>query len=248
MRRLQQTGKMMDAREGLLEREKEIIRMLRILLDQHLDFIVVGGYAVATYKKRFSVDLDLVIQEEDLEQFEAVYKKEGYTPDYDKEINLLYGEKFKRYTKTIKGFKVSVDFLINGLASRSTDATWSFAYVKKHAATGSLEGTAFPMPERELLIAMKFHAGRLGDMRDIVALLPCDLTKLEQHLMKGDTEKLAKNIKRQETFLKKQQFDDSFKGVFGVKAYHHNDIEEMKKLVSLLLKKLAGAPSFTLPK
>lgn len=228
---------MLDAREGLLEREKEIIRLLRILLDQKLDFIVVGGYAVATYKKRFSIDLDFVIKEEDLEKFEAVYKKEGYTAGYDKDIQLLYGEKFKRYVKTIKGFKVNADFLINGLVSRSTDATWSFEYVKKHAIKGSLEGMNFLMPERELLIAMKFHSGRLGDMRDIVALMPGDLKKLEKHIAIGNIEKLVKNIRKQEDFLKKQQFDDSFKGVFGIKAYSHSDIEGTKRLISGLLNK-----------
>lgn len=237
MLRLKQTGNIMDSREGLLEREKEIMKLLHILLDQKLDFIVVGGYAVATYKKRFSVDLDIVIKEEDLEKFEAIYKKEGYEPAYDKDIQLLYGEKFKRYVKTIKEFKVCVDFLINGLVSRSTDATWSFEYIKKHAVIGSLEGAAFPMPERELLIAMKFHSGRLGDMRDIVALMPADEKKLESHIKIGNIEKLKKSMWRQDNFLKKQQFDDSFKGVFGIKAYNHQDVEETKRLLNSLLRK-----------
>ena len=236
MQRLKQTDKMVDAREGLLEREKEIIRMLHILLDKKLDFIVVGGYAVATYKKRFSVDLDIVLKEEDLEKFEAICKKEGYRPEYDKDIQLLYGEKFKRYAKIIKGFKVSVDFLIDGLVSISTDATWSFEYIKKHAVIGSIEGAEFPMPERELLIAMKFHSGRLGDMRDIVALIPADEKRLDKHIKVGNTEKLMKNMRQQENFLNKQQFDDSFKGVFGVKAYNPKDIEETKKLITSLLK------------
>ncbi len=228
---------MADSREGLLEREKEIMRLLHILLDQKLDFIVVGGYAVATYKKRFSVDLDIAIKEEDLEKFETIYKKEGYKPGYGKEIQLLYGEKFKRYVKTINGFKVNVDFLINGLVSRSTDATWSFEYIKKHAITGSLDGAEFLMPERELLIAMKFHSGRLGDIRDIVALMPADEKKLEKHMKIGNIKKLRSNIKRQENFLKEQQFDDSFKGVFGVKAYNHNDTEQAKKVIASLLNK-----------
>ncbi|MBI1972756.1 hypothetical protein HYS50_01995 [Candidatus Woesearchaeota archaeon] len=228
---------MVDAREGLLEREKEIIRLLHILLDLKLDFIVVGGYAVATYKKRFSVDLDLVIKEEDLQKFEALCLKEGYIAGYDKDIHILYGEKFKRYVKTMKGYKVYIDFLINGLVSRSTDATWGFEYVKKHATKGTVEGVEFPMPERELLIAMKFHAGRLGDMRDIVALMPCDMQKLEKHITKGDRKKLMENMNRQEKFLKKPQFDDSFKGIFGVRVYNHKDVEETVKVMATLQEK-----------
>lgn len=234
---------MANAREGLLEREKEIIRLLYILLDQKLDFIVVGGYAVATYKKRFSVDLDIVIKDENFEKFETICKKEEYKPAYGKDISILYGEKFKRYVKTIKGFKVNIDLLINGLVSRSTDAMWGFEYIKKHATKGSLEGAEFAMPERELLMAMKFHSGRLGDIRDIVALMPGDLKKLEKHIVKGDINKLVKNIKQQENFLKKPQFDDSFKGVFGMHVYNHNDVEETKRLITTLLGKFEKIPT-----
>ena len=68
----------MNAKENLLEREKEIIRLLGLLLDKSLDFIVVGGYAIATYKKRFSVDLDIIVKESDLLKFEKLCKKEKY--------------------------------------------------------------------------------------------------------------------------------------------------------------------------
>ncbi len=60
----------MDSRTGLLEREQEVMKILNLLLDKELEFIVVGGYAISTYKKRFSIDLDVVVKEEDLENFE----------------------------------------------------------------------------------------------------------------------------------------------------------------------------------
>lgn len=66
---------MSNSREGLLERKKEIIRILNMLLEEKLDFIIVGGYAISTYKKRFSVDLDLVIQESDLKNLKKYYLK-----------------------------------------------------------------------------------------------------------------------------------------------------------------------------
>jgi hypothetical protein len=222
---------MVNAREGLLEREKEIIRLLHVLSEEQSDFIVVGGYAIATYKKRFSVDIDLVIKEEDLQKFEKICQKEGYVAAYGKDVHRLYGEKFKRYVKTIKGFKVSIDFLINGLVSRSTDATWSFDYIKAHACKGSVEGVEFAIPERELLIAMKLHSGRLGDIRDIVAIMPCEKNALKKHLIKGNLAKLRSNIERQEKVLHMPQFDDSFKGVFGIQAYNQRAVEETKKLI-----------------
>lgn len=233
MRRLRQIFKM-NSREGLLEREKEIIRLLNIFLDSGLDFVVVGGYAIATYKKRFSVDLDLVIQEKDVGKFEKICEKEKYALGYDKDVPLLYEEKFKRFVKKIKGLEVAVDFLINGLVSRSTDTTWSFDYIKKYSEKRRLEGMEFLIPKKELLMAMKFHSRRLTDIRDVVALMPCDVGKLKKHLLKGDLKKLKEGIKRQERFLQKPQFDDSFKGIFGIHMYKEEDVERTKDVIGKL--------------
>ncbi len=74
-----------DSRRGLLGREQEVMRMLNLLLDQKLDFIVVGGYAISTYKKRFSIDLDIVINENNLKDFEKIFEKEDYVLHYEKE-------------------------------------------------------------------------------------------------------------------------------------------------------------------
>src|SRR3989344_5747506 len=227
-----------DSREGLLEREKEIIRMLDIFLDKNLDFIVVGGYAVSTYKKRFSIDLDLVVKEEDLAEFEKVLEKEGYALNYSKDVILLYGEKFKRFAKRIKALPVSIDLLINGLVSRTTDASWGFDYVKRHSIKRKLDSSEFILPEKELLIAMRFHSGRLSDIRDIVALMPCDKEKLKRHLLKGDNRKLKQAMEIQASFLKKRQFDDSFKGIFGIHVYSEDDVQKAREMIDGLLKGL----------
>ena len=65
----------MDSRAGLLEREQEVMRILNLFLEEKLDFVVVGGYAISTYKKRFSIDLDIVVKEENLDKFEKINKK-----------------------------------------------------------------------------------------------------------------------------------------------------------------------------
>ena len=102
-----------------------------VFKENNLKFIVIGGYAVSTYKKRFSVDLDVVIKEDDLIKFEELLLKEGFTISYEKEIALLYGENFKRFRKKMNDLPVDVDLLINGLVSRTTDATWSFENIDK---------------------------------------------------------------------------------------------------------------------
>lgn len=225
-----------DSREGLLEREREIMRMLNLLLDKKFEFIVVGGYAVSTYKKRFSIDLDIIIKEEYLENFEKLLEREGYFLHYEKQIALVYGENFKRFMKKMKNLPVDIDLLINGLVSRTTSATWGLDYVKRHSAKRRLNNTEFLTPEKELLIAMKFHSGRISDIRDIVALMPCNKEKLKQYLLKGDIKKLKHSMKKQLSFLNKKQFDDSFKGIFGPFSYNEKDVISTKELINSLLK------------
>jgi hypothetical protein len=230
-----------NSRAGLLEREREIIRMLNLFLNEELDFVVVGGYAISTYKKRFSIDLDLVVKEDDLKKFEKILEKEGYVLHYEKSIALLYGENFKRYTKKMSALPVDIDLLINGLVSRTTNATWSLEYIKKHSAKRKLDNMGFLTPERELLIAMKSHSGRLSDIRDIIALMPCNKEKLKQHLLKGNIKNLKQSIEKQLSFLNKPQFDDSFKGIFGPQSYKEEDIQEAKERINEILTEIKDA-------
>ncbi|MEK6825554.1 MAG: DUF6036 family nucleotidyltransferase [Nanoarchaeota archaeon] len=224
-----------SSREGLLEREEEIFRILNMLIQHKMNFIVVGGYAVSTYKKRFSVDLDVIIKEKDTREFETLLEKEGYVFHYEKNISLVYGENFKRYLRSMKNLPVYIDFLINGLVSRTTNAVWSFEHVKENSVTRTLNGLQFLTPKRELLIAMKLHSGRLSDVRDIVALMPCDIKELKKHLIQGDISRLMISIKKQATFLGKLQFDDSFKGIFGIQAYKEEEVEQARVMMEELM-------------
>lgn len=225
-----------DSRAGLLEREQEVMKILALLIDKKLDFIVVGGYAVSSYKKRFSIDLDLVVKEEDLAKFEELLEKEGFSLHYEKKIDLIYGEDFKRFMKKIRNLPVDIDLLINALVSRTTDASWGFDYIKKNSVKRKLNNLEFLTPEKELLIAMKLHAGRLADIRDVVALMPCNKEKLKRHLLKGNIKELKQSMRKQLSFLEKEQFDDSFKGIFGLHVYNEKDVNLARKLVRELLR------------
>jgi hypothetical protein len=227
-----------DSKIGLLEREKEIFRIIELLKESGLKFIVIGGYAISTYKKRFSVDLDIVISGEDLLKFEQLLLKEGYSVIYEKEIAILYAENFKRFRKKMRNLPVDVDLLINGLVSRATDATWGFDIIEKNSQKRKLNDLEFLIPIRELLTSMKVHSGRLSDVRDIVALMPCNKNKLKEFLLRGNISKVKEIIKKQLLFLEKPQFDDSFKGVFGIQAYNLKEVEFAKKLFNHLLKEI----------
>ncbi|MBS3149904.1 hypothetical protein J4455_04415 [Candidatus Woesearchaeota archaeon] len=227
-----------NSREGLLEREKEILRLIELFKENSLRFIVVGGYAVSTYKKRFSIDLDVVILGEDFLKFEKLLFNERYSISYEKEIALLYGENFKRFMKKMNNLPVDVDLLINGLVSRTTDSTWSFENINKNSIKRKLDTIDFLTPIKELLISMKMHSGRLSDTRDIVALMPCDKNKLKEFLLRGNLNNLKNSIRKQVSFLEKPQFDDSFKGIFGIHVYNKKDVESAKKLFNELLEEI----------
>ena len=227
-----------NSREGLLEREKEILRLIELFKENSLRFIVVGGYAVSTYKKRFSIYLDVVILGEDFLKFEKLLFNERYSISYEKEIALLYGENFKRFMKKMNNLPVDVDLLINGLVSRTTDSTWSFENINKNSIKRKLDTIDFLTPIKELLISMKMHSGRLSDTRDIVALMPCDKNKLKEFLLRGNLNNLKNSIRKQVSFLEKPQFDDSFKGIFGIHVYNKKDVESAKKLFNELLEEI----------
>ena len=228
----------MNSKIGLLEREKEVLRLIELFKENNLNFIVIGGYAVSTYKKRFSVDLDVVVKEDDLIKFEGLLLKEGFTISYEKEISLLYGENFKRFRKMMNNLPVDVDLLINGLVSRTTDATWSFESIDKNSQKRKLDNLEFLTPLRELLVSMKMHSGRLSDVRDIIVLMPCNKEKLKEFLLRGNLRNLKASIKKQSLFIEKPQFDDSFKGIFGIQAYNPKEIESARKLFIELLKEI----------
>lgn len=59
-----------------VKRENEILRVIRSFADGNLEFVVVGGYAVSSLgRHRFSIDLDMVVDEKDLETFTRILEE-----------------------------------------------------------------------------------------------------------------------------------------------------------------------------
>jgi len=217
----------------LIKRENEIFEILQKFLDEKLDFIVVGGYAVSAYKHRFSVDADIIIKEEDLKKFEKIMIKNKFKRTILKQIESLYPSKFLRFEKD----KTSVDVLIDALISRQTDASFSFDLVMDNSELKTISGTEKEIfarvPVKELIIAMKLHSGRLTDFRDVAALAKnSDINKISEFLTRGNLHIVNDNINNFSGTLKKKGFADSFKGVFVEKKFDVdlNKAEEIGKI------------------
>jgi len=228
-----------------IERENETLRIIEKLKNADLDFIVVGGHAVSGLARhRFSVDLDLVIREDQLKEFKKILEKEGYVKKVEKRgIDELYGGWFESYVKKINGLPVTVDLLVGSLVSRGTDASWSFNYLKENSTTANISGTELSVvgqvPERELLIAFKLHSMRRADIRDIIMLREgAEWEKILEHVERGNLKRLKDQISRAIAILEERTLVDSLKGVFSLGFDVSNQIKmtqkEMKKLVKRL--------------
>jgi predicted nucleotidyltransferase len=228
-----------------IERENEILKTIKSMADAGLDFVVVGGYAVsALARHRFSVDCDLVVPKKKLDDFENFLGKEGYEKHIEKAgFDKTYAGEFVSYKKEVGGLPITIDLLVGSLVCRATQAAWSFEYVKKHSITASIAGTeasvSCRIPEKELLIAFKIHSGRRADVRDVIMLREgADLGKVLNHLRKGNIEALKDQIKKTVTGLEDKNLVDSLKGVFTLSADVKKQIENTRKDVEAISRKL----------
>lgn len=223
--------------EQLIKRENTIFNILEDFINAKLNFIVVGGYAISAYKHRFSVDADIIIKNEDKTKFEEILKKRKLIKTTTKELNHAHTKEFIRY-KTRDKFPVNIDLLINGIGSRTTNASYSLEelekYSQKRKIIGRQKEIIVLIPNKEILITLKLHSGRLTDFRDIAALgKDLDFKLISSLIWRGKREIVKNNIKKLLSLLEKKEFIDSFKGVFIEKKYD-TDLEEIKKFNQLL--------------
>jgi len=229
----------------LVERENEILKTIRRLKEENLDFVVVGGYAVsALARHRFSVDCDLVVPTERRAEFEEALKREGFSKHVQKTgFDAAYGGEFISYVKKVDGLPVTVDLLAGSLVCRATEASWSFDYVKRFSVPATISGFGFSVdcriPERELLIAFKLHSGRRADVRDFVLLREgADRGKVIKHLKRGDKRRLNGQIAAVLKALEHKNLVDSLKGVFTIDVAVVKLIDNAKKDLQSIAQRL----------
>jgi len=227
----------------LVERENEILKTIRGFADAGLEFVVVGGYAVSGLgRHRFSVDLDVVIDERDLDAFTKILEERGFERSMERAgFDEVYGGRFVSYVKRIDGLAVTADLLVGSLVCRATGASWSYEYIKRHSMVAEVAGIELSarcrVPEKELLIALKIHSGRRADLRDVVVLMEkVDVEKVIKHLRRGDLEKLRIQINRMLEMLRDPRLTDSLKGVFTIRRDVTDEIEKTRKALEKIRK------------
>jgi len=229
----------------LIERENEVLSVIKKLSESKLDFIVVGGYAVsALARHRFSADCDLVIPKELLKVIENLLVEVGYKKSIEKAgFDIIYGGFFVSYEKKINDLPVTADLLVGSLVSRNTNASWSFDYIKQNSITAIVAGlqasVECKIPKKELLIAMKIHSMRRADIRDIIVLNEkVNWAEVLEHSKRGELEKLKEQLDRMIQALYDKKLVDSLKGVFTLKQDVNDMIAKTIKEVEVLRGKL----------
>lgn len=217
----------------LTDRENNIFEILQKFIDSGLDFVIVGGYAVSAFKHRFSIDADIVVKSADVAAFEDILRKNNFRKTISKELENIYSSKFERYEKDA----ASIDLLINAVASRTTNAVFSYDLLVNNSAKRKIIGTEkeiiASVPNKEALIAMKIHSGRLADFRDIAALAKdTNLGIIKKFLFIGNLNQVKENLKNLERALNDKNFIDSFKGVFLEKKFDI-DVSQLRKIAKL---------------
>jgi len=228
-----------------VKRENEILRMLRRLIEEKLDFVVVGGYAVSGFARhRFSVDCDIVLSKRELEKFEEILEKEGFKRHVRKAgFDEMYAGEFISYKKEVGELPVAIDLLVGSLVCRATEAAWSFDYIEKHSVKASITGIETSanckIPEKELLIAFKIHSARRTDIRDMIMMIETsDSEKILKHLRKGKMDALTTQINKIIEALNDKNLIDSLKGVFTLTVDVRKQIEDARKDIESILKSI----------
>ena len=125
--------------KSFIERENEIFDVLDSFNNAELKYVLIGGYAVSAYMRRFSVDADVCIDKNDLPLFKEILKTKHFELVKRKDLEDIYKGSFECYTKKVK-LPVTVDLMIGSIVSRQTNYSVSFEKLYKNSAIKKIIG------------------------------------------------------------------------------------------------------------
>lgn len=221
---------------SLPERQDELVDTHRAVQDAGLPYVLVGGWAVSAFQARFTTDIDTVIPGTALDGYDSLLGDLGYQKQFEEDVSNEYEGRMIQYEKSVGEYAVTFEALVDAIRCRQTDAEWSYRYLHKYSSMESLdvaEDLTARIPEPALLFAMKLHSGRRADTRDLVVISSrADYDRIERHVHRGDSERLAKRIQTVIERLEADDFADSFKGVFQQGEIPSDRVSELISFLS----------------
>jgi len=154
--------------------ETEVLRILRILNEATDGFVVIGGYAVNAHgQHRFSVDCELATNRDNVPAIDATLLGEGYDLKRS-EVRPPIGVTIREYAKSIGGETASVMLFVDTVVNTTTRGIWTYKFIRENSVEAIVAGATGSTPsrvaQRNLLVAMKLHAGETQDFEDVVML------------------------------------------------------------------------------
>jgi predicted nucleotidyltransferase len=227
--------------QSLVAREAEILRVLNVLHEARVKFTLIGGYAVDAYspRPRYSVDCDIVIPKEQLDNLLSLLSEQGYRKG-EVYHNELEGVETRRLSKRVGEEEVFVDLLVGGVRCRQTTAVWKEEEVRmasKELRVVGVNGSVLSnVAAKEMLIAMKLHSGRDPDLRDIVMLESrTDWRMVGGLSRRGSKEKVVHQLQIVVDVLSDKEFEGRLKAYFGLKQGARRRIGSVLNRVNQLL-------------
>src|SRR6266571_2167461 len=159
---------MMSQSGYLTSRETEIIRILRVLTEATDGFVVIGGYAVNAHgQHRFSVDCELATNRDNVPVIDATLLREGYELRRS-EVRQQIGVTIREYAKSVGGETASIELSVDTVVNTTTRGIWTYNFIRENSVeaivTGATDSTPSRVALRNLLVAMKLHAGETQDI------------------------------------------------------------------------------------
>lgn len=221
---------------SLPERQSELIDTHRAVQDADLPYVLVGGWAVSAFQTRFTTDIDTVIPDTALDDYDTLLRDLGYEKQFEEDVSNEYDGRMIQYAKSVGENEVKFEALVDAMGCRQTDAEWSYRHLHEHSTIEALdvaEGLDGRIPEPALLFAMKLHSGRKADTRDLVVIsVRADFSRIERHVPRGDPEKLKRQIEMVLDQLQRDGFKDSFKGVFRQEELPVDAVDDLVSFLS----------------
>ncbi len=214
---------MMSQSGYVTSRETEIIRILRVLSEATDGFVVIGGYAVNAYgQHRFSVDCELATNRDNVPIIDATLLREGYELKRS-EVRPPIGVTIREYAKPIGGETTSVLLFVDTVVNTTTRGIWTYKFIQDNSVEAVIVGATSSTPsrvaQRNLLVAMKLHAGETQDFEDVVMLSErVDWKTVARCTASGSKQQLIDQIDYAIGEMSSAKFASELKSIFAMRS------------------------------
>ena len=214
---------MLSESRNLIAHETEVIRILRILNEATDGFVVIGGYAVNAHgQHRFSVDCELATSRDNVPTIDATLLGEGYELKRS-EVRPPIGVTIREYAKSIGGDTASVLLFVDTVVNTTTRGIWSYKFVQENSVDAIVVGATGSAPsrvaQRNLLVAMKLHAGETRDFEDVVILSEkVDWKTVARCMASGSKQQVIEQIDYAIGEISSAKFALELKSIFAMRS------------------------------